>query len=46
MCGLRNNPGGKKLVKRCGKLPDVQGKTTTKDKKRKFLRIIESDTQN
>ena len=35
-----------KTVKKCGKLLDVQGIRTTKDKKRKFLRIIETDTQN
>ena len=37
---------GTKTVKKCRKLPDVQGRKTTKDKKRKFLRIIETDTQN
>ena len=45
-CGLRDNPVGSNLLKKCGKLPDAQGRRTTKDKKRKFLRIIETDTQN
>ena len=44
--GLRDNLVGNNPGKNFGKLQGAQDRRTTKDKKRKFPRIIETDTPN
>ena len=45
-CDLTDNLVGNNPGKNFGKLQGAQDRRTTKDKKRKFPRIIETDTQN
>ena len=45
-CDLRDNLVGNNPGIKFGKLQGAQDRRTTKDKKRKFPRIIETDAQN